>query len=84
MPINFLQATTLGNCILQKGKIWGGKKTNMHSCLYFNYLQLEKGIFFFPHIHNVRLDIIEVFYSPTDTQVNCLENNFNCNFSKLE
>jgi hypothetical protein len=28
------------------------------------------------HIHSVHLDIIKVFYSPTDAQVNCLKNNF--------
>jgi hypothetical protein len=28
------------------------------------------------HIHTVHLDIIKVFYSPTDAQVNCLKNNF--------
>ena len=33
-------------------------------------------IFF--HIHNVQLDIIEVFRSPTDAQVNCLKSNFQC------
>jgi hypothetical protein len=32
---------------------------------------------FSPHIHAVmHLDIIKVFYSPTDAQVNCLKNNF--------
>jgi len=30
----------------------------------------------FFHIHTVHLDIIKVFYSPTDAQVNCLKNNF--------
>jgi hypothetical protein len=30
----------------------------------------------FLHIHSVNLDIIKVFYSPTDAQVNCLKNNF--------
>jgi hypothetical protein len=30
----------------------------------------------FCHIPTVRLDIIKVFYSPTDAQVNCLKNNF--------
>jgi hypothetical protein len=28
------------------------------------------------HIHDVLLDIIKVFYSPTDPQVNCLKTNF--------
>jgi hypothetical protein len=28
------------------------------------------------HIHTVHLDIIKLFYSPTDAQVNCLKNNF--------
>jgi hypothetical protein len=28
------------------------------------------------HIHTALLDIIKVFYSPTDAQVNCLKNNF--------
>jgi len=28
------------------------------------------------HIHIVHLDIIKVFYSATDAQVNCLKNNF--------
>ena len=28
------------------------------------------------NIHTVHLDIIKVFYSPTDAQVNCLKNNF--------
>jgi hypothetical protein len=28
------------------------------------------------HIHTVHLDIIKVFYSTTDEQVNCLKNNF--------
>jgi hypothetical protein len=28
------------------------------------------------HTHTVHLDIIKVFYSPTDAQVNCLKNNF--------
>jgi hypothetical protein len=27
------------------------------------------------HIHTVHLDIITVFYSPTDAPVNCLKNN---------
>jgi hypothetical protein len=31
--------------------------------------------FFFFHILTVHLDIIKVFYSPTDAQVNCLKNN---------
>jgi hypothetical protein len=30
----------------------------------------------FFHIHTVHLDIIKVFWSPTDAQVNCLKNNF--------
>ena len=29
------------------------------------------------HIRTVHLDIIKVFYSPTDAQVNCLKNNIN-------
>jgi hypothetical protein len=28
------------------------------------------------HTYTVHLDIIKVFYSPTDAQLNCLENNF--------
>jgi hypothetical protein len=28
------------------------------------------------HIQTVHLDITNVFYSPTDAQVNCLKNNF--------
>jgi hypothetical protein len=28
------------------------------------------------HIHTVHLDIIKVFHSPTDAQLNCLKNNF--------
>jgi hypothetical protein len=33
------------------------------------------------HIHTLlHLDIIEVFHSPTDTQVNCLKNNFKIYF----
>jgi hypothetical protein len=28
------------------------------------------------HVDAMRLDIIKVFYSPTDAQVNCLKNNF--------
>ena len=28
------------------------------------------------HTHTVHLDIIKVFFSPTDAQVNCLKNNF--------
>jgi hypothetical protein len=28
------------------------------------------------HIHTVHLDIMKVFYSPTEAQVNCLKNNF--------
>jgi len=28
------------------------------------------------HIHSVHLDIIKDFYSPTDTQVNCVKNDF--------
>jgi hypothetical protein len=27
-------------------------------------------------MHNVHLDIINVYYSPNDAQANCLENNF--------
>jgi hypothetical protein len=27
-------------------------------------------------MHTVHLDIIKVFYSPTDAKVNCLKNNF--------
>ena len=34
------------------------------------------GDFFFPHIHAGHLDITKDFYSPTDTQVNCLKNRF--------
>jgi len=34
---------------------------------------------FFTYIHTVHLDIIKVFYSPTDAQVNCLKNNFKIN-----
>jgi hypothetical protein len=30
---------------------------------------------FFFFSHTMHLDIIEVFYSPTDAQVNCLKNN---------
>jgi hypothetical protein len=30
----------------------------------------------FSHVHTVHLDIIKVFYSPTDAQVNCPKNNF--------
>jgi hypothetical protein len=30
----------------------------------------------FTYVHAVHLNIIEVFYSPTDAQVNCLKNNF--------
>jgi hypothetical protein len=33
---------------------------------------------FFPH--TVHLDIIKVFYSPTDAQVSCLKNNFKIYF----
>jgi hypothetical protein len=33
-------------------------------------------MFFFFHIHTAHLDIIKVFYSPTDAQVNCLKNIF--------
>jgi hypothetical protein len=41
-------------------------------------MQVEHRVEFFFHIHTVllRLDIIKVFYSPTDAQVNCLKNNF--------
>jgi hypothetical protein len=28
------------------------------------------------HVHTAHLDIINVFYPPSDAQVNCLENNF--------
>jgi len=38
------------------------KRTNAHN---FNF-----------HLYTVNLDIIKVFYSPTDTKVNCLKNNF--------
>jgi hypothetical protein len=31
----------------------------------------------FFYIHTLHLDIIKVFYSPTDEQVNCLKNNVN-------
>jgi hypothetical protein len=33
------------------------------------------GVIFF-YINAVHLDIIKVFYPPTDAQVNCLKNNF--------
>ena len=36
-------------------------------------------VFFF-HLHTVDLDIIKVFFSPTDAQVNCLKNKFNIYF----
>jgi hypothetical protein len=28
----------------------------------------------FPHINNVHVDVIKVFFSPTDAQVNCIKN----------
>ena len=36
--------------------------------------QINRYIYF--HSRTLHLDIIKVFYSPTDAQVNCLKNNF--------
>jgi len=34
---------------------------------------LQDNLQFFSHIHTVHLDIIKVFFLPTDAQVNCFE-----------
>jgi len=52
MPINVLQATMPWKLHSSKEVKIDEKKTNMNSCLDFNYLQLEKGspIFNLPDI----------------------------------
>ena len=41
-----------------------------------NCLNIVKQTMNNSHIHTVHLDIIKVFYSPNDAQVNFLKNNF--------
>jgi hypothetical protein len=44
--------------------------------MFFFFRENTLFSFHFFHIHTVHLDIIKVFYSPADAQVNCLKNNF--------
>jgi len=55
------------NCGLEKPRLSPRKMKRIWTLVKLNIVQ------YFFHIRTVNLDIIKVFYSPTDAQVNCLQ-----------
>jgi len=51
----------------------------MVDSMQLSFFPKQGTVSFFFHSLTVHLDIIKVFHSPTDTQVNCLKNNIKIN-----